>query len=74
MLCGGDDEDEFWFQKVLPVVIVPDMIFGSLRMSMRQAIGMPQLATGPQKCVLLSTKINGNQNRRDNWQTRTLTS
>lgn len=32
-----------------PVVIVPDMILGSFLMSARQAIGIPQLATGPQK-------------------------
>lgn len=35
------------------VVIVPEMIFGSFLMSARAAIGMPQLATGPQKWVLI---------------------
>lgn len=36
----------------LPVVIVPEMIFGSFLMSSKHAIGIPQFATGPQKWVL----------------------
>lgn len=34
------------------MVIVPEMIRGSFLMSAIHAIGIPQLATGPQKCVL----------------------
>lgn len=40
-------------KKFSPVVIVPEMILGSLLMSAKQAIGIPQFATGPQKCVLI---------------------
>lgn len=34
------------------VVIVPLIILGSLLISAKQAMGIPQLATGPQKWVL----------------------
>lgn len=36
----------------LPTVIFPLIYFGSLDMSAIAAIGIPQFATGPQKCVL----------------------
>lgn len=39
-------------QVCLPSVILPLMIVGSLRRSAMAASGMPQFATGPQKCVL----------------------
>lgn len=42
----------------VPVVIVPDMILGSLLISAKAAIGIPQLATGPQKWVLIKYSRN----------------
>lgn len=44
----------------LPRVILPLIISGFFRISANAAIGMPQFATGPQKCVL--NKINRNVN------------
>lgn len=45
----------------LPNVILPLIMSGSLRISANAAIGMPQFATGPQKCVLIENK------RTSNW-------
>lgn len=36
----------------VPKVIFPLIILGSLLISAKAAIGIPQLAIGPQKCVL----------------------
>lgn len=36
----------------LPSVIFPLIMSGFFRISAKAAIGIPQLATGPQKCVL----------------------
>lgn len=49
-------ENKVHINTKLPSVIFPEINFGSFLKSAIAASGIPQLATGPQKCVLQTTK------------------